>query len=183
MGSAGPDRTTHYAAWALIATAAGKSGELGRINALENLNRDGVSLDGIDLSKAVLPGIKLPGVSLRFATFDHTQLSDAKFACDPFKASISRLLNIDTCTADFYGVTFKQAELANVDLGHSSLDRVNFISSNLYNPNMRMAHLKYVDFRNLVIAWRFPRRQIGVRKVHRLPDYGVYSWDDGCQHD
>ena len=40
----------HYRAWQIINSAQGKGGSGGRIQALEELNREGVSLDGVNLS-------------------------------------------------------------------------------------------------------------------------------------
>ena len=54
----------HYQAWQVINTAQGKGGNGGRIDALQELNRDGVPLVGVDLSMAFLQGIQLKGVNL-----------------------------------------------------------------------------------------------------------------------
>ncbi len=57
------DRTKqkHYQAWQVINTAQGKGGAGGRIDALEELNRDGVELVGVDVSDAFLQGVDLKG--------------------------------------------------------------------------------------------------------------------------
>ena len=54
----------HYQAWQVINTAQGKGGNGGRIDALQELNRDGVPLVGVDLSMAFLQGIQLKRVNL-----------------------------------------------------------------------------------------------------------------------
>src|SRR5437764_14331483 len=50
------DRTKqkHYQAWQVINTAQGKGGSGGRVEALQELNQDGISLVGVDLSGAFL---------------------------------------------------------------------------------------------------------------------------------
>src|SRR6476660_5967717 len=49
-------KTKHYQAWQVINTAQGKGGSGGRIDALEQLNEDGVALEGGDVSDASLQG-------------------------------------------------------------------------------------------------------------------------------
>jgi len=49
----------HYQAWQVINTAQGKGGSGGRIEALQELAEDGVSLTGVDVSGAFLQGLRL----------------------------------------------------------------------------------------------------------------------------
>src|SRR6202022_4416979 len=49
----------HYQAWQVINTAQGKGGNGGRVDALEELNSDGVSLVGVDVSGAFLQDVHL----------------------------------------------------------------------------------------------------------------------------
>src|SRR5450432_3815772 len=49
----------HYQAWQVINTAQGKGGNGGRVEALEELNSDGVSLIGVDVSGAFLQDLHL----------------------------------------------------------------------------------------------------------------------------
>src|SRR5216683_5709124 len=49
----------HYQAWQVINTAQGKGGSGGRIEALEELNRDRVPLVGINAAGAFLQGVRL----------------------------------------------------------------------------------------------------------------------------
>src|SRR5277367_6072987 len=60
------DRTKlkHYQAWQVINTAQGKGGSGGRLEALQELNADGVPLVGVDLGAAFLQGIRLKRVNL-----------------------------------------------------------------------------------------------------------------------
>src|SRR3974377_1321594 len=48
----------HYQAWQVINTAQGKGGNGGRIEALQELNADGVQLTGVDVSGAYILGIR-----------------------------------------------------------------------------------------------------------------------------
>ena len=49
----------HYQAWQVINTAQGKGGNGGRIEALQELNADGVPLVGVNASGAFLQGVVL----------------------------------------------------------------------------------------------------------------------------
>src|ERR1700722_1969198 len=84
----------HYQAWQVINTAQGKGGSGGRIEALQELNADHVSLTGVDVSGAFLQGIHLSGAKLlrsnfsaadsrngdfRYADFTDANLSSANF--------------------------------------------------------------------------------------------------------
>src|SRR3984957_7301995 len=59
----------HYQAWQVINTAQGKGGSGGRLEALQELNTDGVPLVGVDVSGAFLQGIHLEQARLVRANF------------------------------------------------------------------------------------------------------------------
>src|SRR5277367_4821860 len=54
----------HYQAWQVINTAQGKGGSGGRIDAMQELNDDRVSLVGVDAGGAFLRGIRLERAQL-----------------------------------------------------------------------------------------------------------------------
>src|SRR5277367_2015832 len=62
----------HYQAWQVINTAEGKGGNGGRIDALQELNNDRVSLIGVNVAGAYLEGVRLPNVEARRADFSRT---------------------------------------------------------------------------------------------------------------
>ena len=70
----------HYQAWQVINSAEGKGGNGGRIEALEELNADGVPLVGVNLSSAFLMGVRLPKGKLARANFDAADARDAEMA-------------------------------------------------------------------------------------------------------
>src|SRR6266446_4717424 len=70
----------HYQAWQVINSAEGKGGNGGRIEALEELNADGVSLVGVNLSSAFLMGVRLPKGKLARANFDAADAREAEMA-------------------------------------------------------------------------------------------------------
>src|SRR5271157_1643354 len=69
----------HYQAWQVINTAQGKGGSGGRIEALQELNADGVPLVGVDVSGAYLQGIRLSGAHLTRSNFSAADVRDGKF--------------------------------------------------------------------------------------------------------
>src|SRR5215475_2615896 len=64
----------HYQAWQVINTAQGKGGSGGRIEALQELNADGVPLVGVDVSSAFLQGIRLEHANLLRSDFSSTDV-------------------------------------------------------------------------------------------------------------
>lgn len=70
-------KQAHYQAWQVINSAQGKKGSGGRIEALQNLNKEGVSLAGVNLDKADLAGIDLANASLPGASLQSANLQGA----------------------------------------------------------------------------------------------------------
>lgn len=116
-----PDRVKqkHYQAWQVINTAQGKGGSGGRLEALYELNRDGVPLIGVDVSHAFLQGVQLPKAMLERADFTA----------------------VDAREADLSGSDLGDAELAYVNLRHARLHDVNFRNANLSNADLNSANL------------------------------------------
>src|ERR1700686_1579023 len=64
----------HYQAWQVINTAQGKGGSGGRIEALQELNSDGIPLVGVDVSGAFLQGVQLRRAKLSRAELEAADL-------------------------------------------------------------------------------------------------------------
>lgn len=73
-------KQSHYQAWQMINSATGQKTSGGRIEALQDLVKDGVSLQGLDVSGAYLEGIKLQNASLLGADLSGANLEDANFS-------------------------------------------------------------------------------------------------------
>ena len=134
----------HYQAWQVINTAQNKGGSGGRIEALQELDEDGVPLVGVDVSGAFLQGIRLPGakivrsnltgVDARNGDFQGADFTAADLAAGNFRqGNFSRanlqdadLSNADFCRADLSGASFDGATLDGADLGHSDLRDINW---------------------------------------------------------
>src|SRR4051795_11715669 len=70
----------HYQAWQVINTAQGKGGSGGRIEALQELNADGVPLVGVDVSGAFLQGVHLKDAHLLRSDFSAADVRNSDFS-------------------------------------------------------------------------------------------------------
>src|SRR6266699_6387179 len=64
----------HYQAWQVINTAQGKGGSGGRIEALQELNEDRVTLVGVNVAGAFLMGVRLQRAPLSRANVESADL-------------------------------------------------------------------------------------------------------------
>jgi len=79
----------HYQAWQVVDTAQGKGGNGGGIDALQELNADGVPLVGVDLSMAVLQGIRLKKVNLSRANLAGADTRNAEMPGKPGESKLA----------------------------------------------------------------------------------------------
>jgi Pentapeptide repeats (8 copies) len=145
----------HYQAWQVINTAQGKGGNGGRIDALQELNADGIALVGVDLSGAFLQGIHLQSARLSRANFaaadlrdndlTSADLSDANLRSANCRHSILRSVDLrradltdsDLVSADLSGADISGATLANADLRNANLSNLKWRD----NPNLKNANV------------------------------------------
>jgi uncharacterized protein YjbI with pentapeptide repeats len=132
----------HYQAWQVINTAQHTGGSGGRIEALAELNADGVPLVGVDVSSAFLQGVQLPKARLLRANFSDADARNSNFeSADLSYASLDganfRLSNLrhvslvsanlsdgDFCGAQFAGSDLSDAALDGADLGNTDLNGI-----------------------------------------------------------
>ena len=145
----------HYQAWQVINTAQGKGGNGGRIEALQELNADGISLVGVDVSGAFLQSIRLQRASLARSNFSaadlrdsdltSADLSDAELRSANLRHSILRSANLeradltetDLFSADLTGADLCGAALANADLRNADLANLKWSDTlNMKNANI-----------------------------------------------
>jgi uncharacterized protein YjbI with pentapeptide repeats len=157
----------HYEAWQVIdnAAAANVPTSNARIQALQDLNEDGVSLQEIDLPGADLKRIQLAGANLREATLNQTDLRNAILTAANLQASIlsqANLRSADLSHANLAKANLKGADLTNANLSGANLTCANLSSaileganlsnailsqSNLAAANLRAANLRYANLR------------------------------------
>jgi hypothetical protein len=118
-------KAKHYEAWQVINAAAGRPGTGGRIDALQDLSHDGISLAGVDLSGgARLPHLHVPGADLNQAIL--------------FRAVMD---SSDLRGCKLQGANLSLADLRWADLRDADLTGAVLDSANLYRARLHRAVL------------------------------------------
>src|SRR5712664_421171 len=154
----------HYQAWQVINTAQGKGGNGGRIEALQELNADGISLVGVDVSDAFLQGVHLEHARLGRSNFNGADLRESDFSLADFSDAHLQSANLRQSTlrgADLEGADFTEADLWAADLSGAQLS----------GAKLAGADLSYANLAN--IKWR----EIAVFKSANI--YGVKNAPEG----
>jgi hypothetical protein len=136
-------KTKHYQAWQVINTAQGQGGSGGRIDALHELNEDGVPLIGVDVSDAFLQGVELENAKLNRSRFDSADLRDADL-------KQAHLANASMVSANLRQANLAGANMEDVDLSQGDLTDANLSGADLKNVNFEKADLRGVNFENAV---------------------------------
>jgi uncharacterized protein YjbI with pentapeptide repeats len=140
-------RQSHYQAWQVINTAQGKGGSGGRIEALQELNADHVSLIGVDASGAFLQGIHLSRANLSRCDLHASDLRNSNFT-----DSLLSFCNLNN--ANLRGATLSEAKMDNVnlqdaDLNGANLQDVTLSGSNLDEVDLRGANLQHINWQGI----------------------------------
>src|SRR5712671_6090653 len=114
----------HYQAWQVINTAQGKGGSGGRIEALQELNEDGVPLVGVDASGAFLQGVHLGKARLLRSDFSAADLRNSDFKAADLQDS-------DLHSANFRQSSFEKASLFGARMNDSDLQGTNLSGADL----------------------------------------------------
>lgn len=130
----------HYQAWQVINTAQGKGGSGGRIDALQDLNSDGIALVGVDLSGAFLQNLDVPKAKLRRANLSRADMRNSiLFSANLENASMfyTNLRGADLRQARLGGVTdLTNADLTGADLSGADLDQAILDMADLRNTEL-----------------------------------------------
>ncbi|HYW31559.1 MAG TPA: pentapeptide repeat-containing protein [Gemmatimonas sp.] len=111
---------SNYQAWQVINSAQGKGGSGGRIEALQSLRRNGVSLAGITLDGAWLEGVDLSGATLVRASLRGSNLERANLAGANLEGADLRDANL--VAANLVGATLKDCNIEGARLSAATLD-------------------------------------------------------------
>lgn len=120
-------KAANYQAWQVVNSAQGKGGSGGRIDALEDLNRNGISLAGVRLDGAWLENIRLVGAQLRNASLREANLHggdlhDANL--ESADLTDATLIGADLRDAHLKAAILTGAHLATADLRGADLTGV-----------------------------------------------------------
>lgn len=117
-------KAANYQAWAVVNTAQGKGGSGGRIDALQDLNINKVSLAGVRLDGAWLEGMQLPGAQLNRASFRGANLQGANLQganLEGVDLTDTNLTGADLRAAFLKGAVLKGTNLGTADLRGAEL--------------------------------------------------------------
>ena len=157
----------HYQAWQVINTAQHMSGSGGRIEALAELNADGVPLVGVDLSSAFLQGVQLPKARLLRANFAAADVRN------------SNLAGADLSYASLNGANFRQSDLSRANLNSADLADADFCGARLAASDLAGAVLDGADLGNADLSgikWQ------QIKSVNKANLAGVTDAPEGFLH-
>ncbi|MBD2136926.1 pentapeptide repeat-containing protein [Anabaena sp. FACHB-1237] len=150
----------HYQAWEIINGAKDQSGSGGRIEALQELNKDGVSLRYVILNNADLSGISLNNAFLIDANFQNSKLTcitrdNGKEECTKIlntNLSYSNLQGAELYNADFQKSNFFKAKMQGAKLRDTKLKGADFEKAELQGANFPGADLEGANFKGAIIC-------------------------------
>ncbi len=158
----------HYQAWQVINTAQGKGGSGGRIEALQELDQDGVPLVGVDVSGAFLQGIRLPGARLLRADLNAVDARNSDFQG-------ADLMGGNLHFGNFRESNFRDAKLEGADLSDADFCSANLSGAVLDGATLDAADLGNTDLSN--VKWEQIKSLKGanIRQVRNAPE-GFIQW-------
>ena len=164
----------HYQAWQVVNTAQGMGGSGGRIDALQELDEDGVPLVGVDVSGAFLQGIRLPNARLLRSDFSGVDARNADFQAADF--SVANLSSGNFRMSNFKNATLQDANLSNADFcganfSDADLSGATLDASDLGNTDLN--HAKWQKIRSLKGA--------NIRQVRNAPEgFTIWAMKNGA---
>jgi len=158
----------HYQAWQVINTAQGKGGSGGRIEALEELNADGVALVGVDVDGAFLQGVHLKKAGMARANLNAVDARDSHF-------ELSDLSYANLTSANFRHGDFSRANLEHADLGDAYLVGATLAGAKLGGANLKSADLTNCDLSGVVWQGIESMQSANVFSVRNAPA-GFLDW-------
>lgn len=159
-------KRSQYLASIVLDVAGKRKTSYARIQALTELNEDGVSLAELDCRKANLGGIQLEGADLScacldYVNFENAHLNRARFwGAELKKANFTsarlkraNFFNANLQEAQFgrghlQNVLFNQADLSGSDFSHAELESTDFTDANLTRGDFSSANLQRAVFKH-----------------------------------
>ncbi|MFB2921391.1 globin domain-containing protein [Aerosakkonema funiforme] len=158
-------KQSHYQAWSIIDGAEGVEVSYARLMALQDLNRDRVSLRGVKVAGAKLENIDLSEAELTEADMSNADLDEANFTRANLNranlsfASLTRV-NFSRANMSFAklkgarmaGSNFKNANLLGADLSNALLTGVDLKGANLSAANLKDANLSGANLEDTTLT-------------------------------
>jgi hypothetical protein len=158
----------HYQAWQVINTAQGQGGSGGRIEALQELDRDGVPLVGVDVSGAFLQGIRLPGARLIRADLHAVDARNSDFQAADF-------MGANLHSGNFRDSNLSGSNLRDADLAEADLCSANLNGAVLDGATLDAADLGNTDLGNMKWQKIMSLKGANIRHVRNAPE-GFIHW-------
>jgi len=158
----------HYQAWQVINTAQGKGGNGGRIEALEELNEDRVSLVGVDVSGAFLQGLHLEKGDLARAILNAADVRNAIVVSSDLRDADLRSANFREC--DCVRTSFRGAMLDEADFWGADLSGVDLTEASLVNTDLRNTNLLGIKWKGIKTL-----KMADIAGARNAPD-GFVAW-------
>ena len=158
----------HYQAWQVINTAQGKGGSGGRIDALQELNHDGVPLVGVDVSGAFLQSIHMERARLLRSNFSAADLRNGNFNFADF--SDANLGTANLRESHLQGASLKRAEMDDADLTDADLTGADLTGASLNDADLTNTKLTNLRWRDLGSV-----KNANIYNVKDAPE-GFVSW-------
>ncbi|MEO0870012.1 MAG: pentapeptide repeat-containing protein, partial [Cyanobacteria bacterium J06642_11] len=137
----------HYEAWQIVDMAASAKMEVSyaRYQALEDLHRDGLSLEGLEapsanLAKIELPKAELSRCNLRMANLQQANLSGANLSGADLRAA--NLQHANLRGANLQGCNLEGANLRNAELWEAKLWDANLCEAELWWAEVHIEDLE-----------------------------------------
>ncbi|MEA5582141.1 pentapeptide repeat-containing protein [Nodularia harveyana UHCC-0300] len=135
-----------YQSWQMIHMANGQKGSSARLQAIEDLNKNGLSLQGLPVENADLEGINLEKANLKFANFRLANLSNAIL----IKANLSGAIFRGTqlVNAKLHEAKVSGTDLRGANLSMAEFQRCTFTSTTLADSNISGTDFSDAQFDN-----------------------------------
>ncbi len=158
----------HYQAWQVINTAQDKGGSGGRIEALQELDEDGVPLVGVDVSGAFLQGLRLRNALLGRANFNAVDARISDFKGSDFMGASLRSGNFRH--SNFSSAKFPDVDLAGADFCYANFSDANFAGAVLDGADLGNTNLAGIKWQNIKSV-----KGAILQDVHNAPS-GFLEW-------
>jgi hypothetical protein len=167
-GSDARTKQRHYQAWQVINSGQGRVDSGGRLDALEDLNKDKVPLIGVDISKAFLRGAHLDRAHLARSDLSAADLREADFRSADF--SDGDVHDTSFRKANLSNTNFRQTDMKNADLWEANLTNADLSGATLDNVDLRGADLRNIQWKGILSI-----KKANIYNVKNPPE-GFVEW-------
>ncbi len=166
-------KAANYQAWQVVNTAQGKGGSGGRIDALQDLVANDVSLAGVRLDEAWLDGIRLAGARLERASLRNAILRGAHLRRANLQGA--DLTGADLTGADLRDAILKDATVAGAALSAADLEGADLTELRGWEALASVSYTQIAGVRHAPRGWQdwiLARGAIDGEPAEELPTSG-----------